>query len=430
MSLEYSDIVQAMDKHHRVNYQQEQEIESDYSDGVPVAQDVNTGEIVRVSPDAKTRMGVFGESGSTKTILSKAFAFRLLDEGYDKWKIFHTSDIKNDFQKVNKKGGASKSLQDFTSGLRPGEEPASVERILAIPHILTDYYDSYPSSYSTVFTLKLSDLTEKELKYLLRYKEWSSQAAQDVFDSILRSYDLDEDDVTLRDLQDDAERRRQWFLKRKLEKLRSSGMINPRVKRSMQDVVDKFEEYDVLSLGLKWYRKIPARHYRFYSAKMIRMIKEKKINGDLEAKLLNMKDEAHKLIPKNEESKVAKEIQEYYDVTGRQLDIPTLLSSQRPSQVPHKDTDDDMDFLSQMTDVFIMKGRKNLSDSDWKEVLHAMEVYDKTGGKKLTAWKNKMDSLKQHQGLYINWRHKGPGDCPVIRSLSPTVAHPNENNES
>jgi hypothetical protein len=122
---------------------------------------------------------------------------------------------------------------------------------------------------------------------------------------------------------------------------------------------------------------------------------------------------------------VKEEFQEWYDRAARQLETTTMISAQRSSQLPNPDNDDDLDFISDLTDVFIMRGKPTPAPDDWKPLVRALGVYDGRGGSELSNWEDKINRLDRWQGIYINsQKHAGPEDCPVIETLCPLVSHP------
>lgn len=403
----------------------ESEVSQDYGKGIPVARNVNTQSIIRLNLDETSRIGVFGPSGSGKTQFAKALASRALKTGF---KVFHGSDVKNDFQSFNYKGGASKELiNNRSAGLLSGEEPESFERVMAIPYFLSLHYDKgSPGEWGTVFSLSISDLSRSEFKFLTGYHSWRSNAAQETLDKILNETDLAGSSVS--QLIDKAKDEKQDNLVRKLESLKTKKLLSERVNSNLRDVLSEFENVGVFSLGLKKYQKHlqgEESFFQFYSAKTLRKLKEMLRNGVISPPVLVMMDEAHKLMPQGTESAVKPEFQDFYDISGRQLGASTLLSSQRPSQLPNPDNEDDLDFLSDSSHLFIFRGRNTLSESDWKSVVKAGGVYDGMGGSELARWRRKIQGLKRFEAVFIDSeKHHGPEDCPVVESLSPLVSHP------
>ena len=423
----------AADNTHQ-KYQQETAVaEADYSDGIPIARAMKTGEVIRIAADATTRIGLFGPSGAGKTTLAKAFLSRASHDGYN---VIHGSDVKNDFQSFDYDGGASNKLRNKTQGLLPGEDPAAQDRILAIPNFLANEYSSDPSSYGTRFSVTLSDLTETEFRHLIGYHDWRSGAAKETMDEILMQVDLQQTSLGRYDPQTgqgtgliyEAAKRNQSTLVRKLRSVKSDRLLDERCDKNIRDVLSQLSEKNVFSLGLKEWRKyVPGdeHFFQFYSAKVLRVLREIIDADDLSPPFIIFEDEFHSLAPQGEESLVKDEFQEWYDRAARQRDVTTMISAQRSSQLPNPANDDDLDFISDLTDAFIMRGRPTPSDEDWKPIVDAMGVYDRVGGTELTQWKRKINALDRFQGVYINSeRHSGPGDCPIIESLAPLVSHP------
>jgi hypothetical protein len=399
--------------------------EPDYDKRVPVAQDVESGEIVWLELDDTTRIGAFGQSGSGKTTLAKRLI--LCAVIYGDWKAIHGSDVKNDFRTVNRKGGASKKLQKETEGLLRGEEAQREERIMAIPNFMVPHYSSRPQ-YGTIFSLQLSDLTESEFKFVAGYHDWDSTASKETLDEILLNEDLEKS--SLDRLMAIAEQRDdQNTLLRKLKGVKNNRLLSQRVDHNMRDVLLQLDEdKNVLSLGMKGWRNFlngQEHFFQFYAGKLLRSFKDLTDNGDLTGKYIYFMDEAHKLMPQGKESIVKEEFQDFYDLSGRQRDVIPFISTQRPNQVPNPTNKDDLDFVSDLSDVFLMRGKTPLHESQWKPIVSNMGVYNKDGHAQLKRWQSKIQSLNRYEGIYISSeKHSGPGDCPKIRTLSPVVAHP------
>lgn len=412
---------------------EEEAVEADYNQGIPLAKDIQTGDVIRIAADATTRIGLFGPSGAGKTLLAKAFLSRAADDGYT---IVHGSDVKNDFQSFDYGDGAAKDLRRKTQGLLAGEEPAPQERMLAIPNFLAQHYDADPSSYGTRFSVTLSDLTETEFRHLVGYHSWRSGPAQETLDNILMDVDLQHTSLGHYNAENDtgsgliyeAAKRGQSTLVRKLQAAKSNRLLDERCDTSLRDVLAELQDVNVFSLGLKEWRNYVSgdeHFFQFYSAKVLRVFREMIDAGELEPPFIIFEDEFHSLAPQGQESMVKEEFQEWYDRAARQRDVTTMISAQRSSQLPNPENDDDLDFISDLTDVFIMRGKPTPSPNDWKPLVRALGVYDGRGGSELSQWEAKINSLNRFQAVYINSQlHSGPEDCPIIETLSPLVSHP------
>lgn len=436
LDVEMEELMRAGDRSYASQFMEEKtEIKDrDYGNTIPVAKDVDSGDIISIKLDGKTRIGLFGQSGSTKTIMSKRLMGAALIFSDQDWKACHISDIKNDMKSFNgvegPGEGASKSLQNFTEGLLKGEEPADHPRVLAIPYFMTEHYDNYPSRQD-VFSLTLDDLSRAEFEFLADFHSWRKAPRNNLIEIFEDRVDFN--NTSLPSLIQIAEQDYdESTLARELKKIKNDGLISRRVDNSLRDVLLGLKDKKVLSLGLKhWRNYLPEkRHYfQFYSGKVVREIKALMEKGEIPEKLIIFADEFHKLAPQGEKSILKEEFQDLYDVSARQNDIVTFVSTQRPSQIPNSQNDDDLDFVSELTDVFLMRGRKPLHRSEWKPILRDMGVYDGRGGDQLRKWEVKMQSLEQHEGIYVNsLKHDGPADCPRVRTLCPPVAHPEEDN--
>lgn len=390
---------------------EEKKVSRSYSNGlIPVAFDKETGELVEIRFDGMTRVGSFAPSGMGKTLLAKAAISRAYKAGF---KVFHGSDVKNDFQKVDCYGGVSKELRE-SLGLLDGEHPMEMDRTLAVPEFMVDNYSGNPSSYGTRFSLGFQDITESDFRSLLGYGSLTS-TQRDELDVILE--DVDISDTNWSYLIDEAEGRNK-ALARKFRSMRSKNVLMPEQRK---DVLLDLNEKGCLSLGLKgWenYLGSGMEKLRFYSGMLHRNLVNYVESGKVSPPILIFNDEFHKMAPDGSDSMVKEEFQNILDLSGRQNMISTWISAQRPSQIPYPESDDAYDFLGTLNHIFL---GFNLSGPDWKSALKATPLWDPHHSDR---WGERLRDLGKYDFLYIDVEnHDGPGDAQVVRSLAPLVAH-------
>lgn len=394
--------------------------EPDYNQGIPCARDLNTGNLISIRLTPKTRIGLFGGSGSGKTLFAKSMMSRAWKGGY---KIYAGSDLNNDFQKVNRKGGVSKRLVRDTQGLLRGEESTELSRTLGVPSFMVKKYSSRPDSYATRFALGLQDITKSDLKYLVGFSNFS-ETQKDLWKEVMASVDLDQ--TSMRGLIKEFEGERGQtgeIIARKLRPLYTNQILKTGA-RSGMDILREIKKDRIFSLGLKnWEDFYPnnIEKLRFYSAIMqrnfIKLIKKDVIQGPF----IVFYDEMHYICPNGEESPAKKEFQRILDIAGRRNQISTLISAQRPSQIPWTYSDDPYDFLGTLNHIFLAEG---LPSSDWKKVVKSTNLWDQHHSDK---WQDRMRYLDEHQFLYINTKeHSSAQDAQVVESLAPLCSHPEE----
>lgn len=434
------------DDYHRNRLKEvEEETEVDYSNGIPVARNVETGELIRIKFDDTTRIAAFGASGSGKTVGAKAILSRIYDHG---WNVMHFSDVKHDFQDISYKGGVSKELIRKTAGLVPGEEPHSVPRKIFQPWFLADEYPKGKPSYVEQFTLGFEDIEESDFKSLV---DPTSEAQKQTLNNLISGLDLeDETFSTIKSELDHLEIEYsggdalKGALKRSIESLQNDNILSSRLRKDPFRYVSSWrchtcDEYvfpdkkggheghnleerrAVLSLGLENYDRYTPdekEKFQFYVASMmdnfIQALRQDRIQGPY----VVFCDEYHEVVPRDEESPVKDKFQRILDVSGRQNDIATLISTQRPSQVPMPGKKSRFDFIGDLDHIFISE---NLNAEEWSEALNAFNFYNPSHQQK---WKDKISSMDTHQFLYVNPnKHDSVEDCPVVEFLAPKWSH-------
>lgn len=401
--------------------------EKSYGNEIPVARDVQTGEVITIPYSAKTRVLTAAKSGQKKTILGKCYISRIVDMGGF---VFCGSDIKNDFQSFNYEHGPSQSLQDVTEGLLLGEKKkldrlkeegimsSHFNRILGIPYFLKKSYDSNPSNIGTLFSIGFNDIKEQDLKYIFGYSSWSD-AQQDIFDDIL----LDADDSSLSwgflERRLDQEGRSGEKIWTRLRKYKEKGIIGSRGS-SLNSFLD-FSRANLISLGLKGiddYGLGSKKNIRFYAAIALRRVIEKRQNGDFGLPFVMFYDEVHELTPASEDSPVTEELALAFSRRGRQAGLVTWLSTQEPHKIPSENDKSKHQFVSMTSHAFVGRG---LTWPGYRTIFQAFNFYDSNNTQPLRDLKN---SLGDGQFLYCDESMESVYDVRVVEPLSPLVSHP------
>lgn len=400
----------------------------DYVNGngeIPVAKDMETGEIVTLPYKGTTRVFICAKSGQKKTILGKAYLSRIQKMG---GYIFAGTDIKNDFSSWNgvqgPGQGASQSLQRVTQGLLKGEETVDLPRNLGIPKYLVKEYSSNPSGYATVFSMDFGDISEQDFKFLIDFEDWRSDTKQEILENIL--LDLDEDeDITWTYLEDRLEKEGSSGEKviRKIRKFKDKNIISSSGE-SLESFLD-FDSVNLCSLGLKGvdsYTLGSMKTIRFTSAichrKVLEMRQNKQI--DMTQPLVIFDDECHEVFPSDEASPAKDEMALVFSRRGRQAGVVSVLSTQRPSKVPSPQDSSKHDFISQTSHAFLGKG---LSWKGYRTVFQAFRIYDSNRTQPLRDLK---DELDDGQFLYIDENMDDISQIRIVEPLSPLTPHPED----
>jgi len=395
-----------------------------YETGIPVARDVQTGEIIRIPLQSDTRVFTCAKSGQGKTVLGKAFLSRVQEIG---GKVFCGSDIKNDFQSWNGSQGPgtgpSQELLDVTQGLLRGEEGRDFNRSLGIPVFLSkEYGSSEPSSFGTLFSIGFGDISEQDFKYLIGFEGIRSDAQRGIVEDLFaenQSKDLTWTVIKKRCDEEGGTGEKLW--KRYLKPLKSKGVIGSKGS-SLNSFLD-FNQYDLCSLGLKGinaYTLGDMSKIRFYAAIVHRRVLEKRLNGgiDMNAPFVVYDDECHEIFPADESTPAKDEMALVFSRKGRQADMVSWLSSQEPQKVPSSQDKSPHDFISQTSHAFVGKG---LNWPGYRTVFSAFSVYNSNDTQPL---RSKKDRLDDHQFLYLDESMDSVGDIRIVESLAPLAPHP------
>lgn len=407
---------------------------------------METGELINLEFDDTTRIAVLGSTGSGKTVGSKAILSRIHDDG---WNVVHFSDVKHDFQDISYKGGASQKLIDETAGLAKGEEPHSVPKKIFQPKFLYDEYDvelgDAKPTYVEPFTLGFRDIEESDFKSLVGV---TSKSQTQTLNNLLSNIDLK--NQTFSTIKSELEDMNIEFsgvegaLKRSFESLENDNLISSRYRKDpfqyvvswrchdceeyvFKDNKGKHSDHDleerraVLSLGLENYDNYEheKEKYQFYVASMMHNFIQALRRGQIEGPYVVFCDEYHELAPRDEDSPVKSRFQRILDVSGRQNEIATLISTQRPSQIPWPKDNTKYDFIGDLDHIFIAEG---LGPDEWRDALNSFNFFDSSHEQ---PWKDKISSMDEYQFLYVNTNKDidGPEDCPVVEFLAPKWTH-------
>jgi hypothetical protein len=428
-------------------------VDPDYSNGVPVARHKHTDEAVRTPLDGTTRIGIIGESGSGKTTGIKRYVSVAYDLGYN---ILNGADAKNDFHGLDRKGGVSKQLRE-DMGLLPGEQPHPIPVELFQPLVLSKLYEKECSecgarfresvrcpacdsdqyrggrpSYLNSYSLRFNDLNKAELSELVN----PSEAQQKVLDNLLAEVGVYNTSFsvlieTLTDWIDEGEvgsKRSAKSLRSSLAALQSKNVINNRT-NPLSRVFQELDE-QVVSLSIQNREQLPsgsefANIVKLHIVKALQAWVQRVDRGELQdERNLWIGDECHSFIPAGTDDLLLRTITRLVNQDARQCGMAMLFSTQQPSQLPHKDSDDSANILGSLTHCFIGKSRTTLDESEWKPVLKAMNVY-RGRRKELHRWRNKFARMDQHDFCFIDaQRHQSAADCPIVRFCSPVCHHP------
>jgi len=396
----------------------------DMSGPIPVAKDVNTGEIVKLPYGGTTRIFICAKSGQKKTILSKAYLSRIQKiGGY----IFAGTDIKNDFQTWNgvqgPGKGAGQSLQRVTAGLLEGEKPEDMDRNLGVPSFLVKEYDSNPNNFGTIFSIGFQDISDHDFKFLIDFESWRSGTQQDILEDILLDLEEKGQNLSWSFLEDrlDDEKQSGEKISKRIRKFKSKSIIGSRG-ASLNTFLD-FEDSNLCSLGLRGidsYTLGSMKTIRFTSAICHRKVLSDRQDGKIDESkpFVIFDDECHEIFPSDEPSPAKDEMALAFSRRGRQAKLTTVLSTQEPQKIPSPSDSSKHDFVSQTSHAFIGKG---LNWPGYKTVFQAFSIYNSNNTEPL---RNLKDRLDDGEFLFIAEWMDDISDVQVVEPLSPLTPHP------
>ncbi len=404
--------------------------DKDYSNGIPVATVVDADwrsqhsedDIINLDFSPTTKIGLFGPSGSGKTIFGKAMVSRLSETGRA---IYSGGDVKNDFQYMDKYGGVSKELQQ-KMGLLDNEKPREIPTKLFAPKPVLDAWGKNPS-YVEPFTFGFQDLSRQDLKFLLGQGDLSA-SQENILTEVFSTVDLNDtgfdeliDEV---DEVDDAHSQSQTALRATLKSLREEKIVSNEFR---MDPVKHLDQGYSVALALRGYSNFSnggMHKVQFYASLMFRRLMNRVMDGEIETPLCGLWAEFHRLAPSHQNSLLKQQLEEFFNMKQRQMDMPVILDSQAPSQIPNPSSNSQYNFLGKLSEVFLgcdQTGRP-LGQSEWRKVLKSMNMLTRSNK---ADWRRRIKRLNRFEFLYVSpKKHDGPRDCPTVKSLAPLVSHP------
>jgi len=393
---------------------------------VPVARDIETGELVWLPFNNRTRILLCAKSREGKTLIGKTYLSKIVDLG---GKVFCGSDIKNDFQSFDYKSGVSQELVDSTQGLLKPEKPKIKDRdfkkdfakTLGIPYFMKDFYldsDGKPRNIGSLFTINFSDISKNDFKGLIGLDDWRSESQRDTMNDILSTVEIS--DLTweylFRRIDEEATEKSGEKLKRKLRPYSNENVVGS--KGESLDAVMDFDYSNLVSLGLVGIDDAEDSRVEFYSALAHRAFFKKCRSGDLPSPRVLFNDEAHEILPSDRSTLVKDEIALLFSRKAGQIGVSTVLSSQEPRKIPSEGDNSPHDFVKDTTHAFVGRG---LNWKGYTTVFKVFRFYDANNTQPLRDLTNR---LEQYQFLYLDQGMESVEDVRIVEALAPLVSHP------
>lgn len=398
----------------------------DYSQKIPIGEDVRSGRTVWMRLSRSDRVGIFGRTGSGKTTLAKNLLSRFYQGGH---KLLYPNDVKNDFQDIGYEGGASdKLIDDHKAGLYEGEEPkAMTKEMYSMPFLLEHYIRGTPD-YITPFTYGLSHVSEGELLDLL-------QLSSNKQKNILREIWNTEDEIKFQVLADrlqgeEFEPNAAGAVYEALKSLKNQKVLTDYKKydkdplrhlERTHQAKKEFEEGEeipedekvpaVVIAYKKWqrFKRQGSEKLELYISIILRRLMEKIEMGEINGSVVVFIDEAHTFCG-TEGTQISRgDIIDLVDL-GRAYNIPMLFSTQRPSQLPKEE------IVEQMSHVFLSK---TVPTSDFIEILKMANIIRHEDYSN-DRWTEILSNMSKYQKIYIDIERS---TYRIIDPYAPLVAH-------
>jgi uncharacterized protein YdcH (DUF465 family) len=326
---------------------------------------------------------------------------------------------------MDRYGGVSKELQN-KMGLLDKEKPKEIPTKLFSPKPVLDAWGKNPS-YVEPFTFGFQDLSKQDLNFVLGEGDLSS-SQENILTEVYSNVDLNdasfEELIDEVDEVDDAHRQSQTALRATLKSLREEKIVSNEFRK---DPLKHLNQGYSVALGLRGYSNFSnggMYKVQFYASLMFRNLMNKVMDGEIDQPLCGLWAEFHRLAPASENSLLKQQLEEFFNMKQRQMDMPIILDSQAPSQIPNPDSSSQYNFLGKLSSVFLGCDRNGrpLGSVEWSKVLKSMNMQTRSNKKE---WRRRIRNLDSFEFLYVNpGIHDGPQDCPVVTSLAPLVAHP------
>lgn len=380
----------------------------DYERRIPIGEDVRTGRTVWMRLSKSDRIGIWGRTGSGKTTLSKTLISRFYLSGYG---LLYPNDVKNDFQDIDYKGGASQKLIDeHDAGRYPGEVSSRMPKQMYAPPFLLEEYRNKPS-YIKPFTFGLSDISEGELLDLLQL---TSNTQKRIVSDIWNSHDdltFSQLENLLKDSEDYNDQAAAAVLKN-VSTLKKEKVLTDYERYDKSPLEDLPEEAVVIAFK-KWkkFKREGSEKLEMYISIILRKLMDMIEAGeiDYDKGIVVFIDEAHAFCGTDGTPISREDIIDLVDL-GRAYDIPMIFSSQRPSQLPKED------IVSQMSHHFVSK---SVPVSDLIDLLKEAKILDHADYSN-DRWTKILREMGKYQRLYIDTENSR---YQIIEPYAPLVAH-------
>lgn len=402
-----------------------------YSNGIPVARYKNKPGYLKLEIKPVTVIGLFGPSGSGKTTGMNTIASRAYDSGRG---LVNLADTDLQFNNYKNNGGVAQSLVE-AMGLYDGEQPHEISAKTLIPKFLYDELLSHEMitapSFAETFSFGFHQVSKSELKSLLirGLDRKQKQKMQNLLDRVEVNQDLTFDRLrtVLEEEMDIHENAKQPLLTN-INNLENSNLISSRQSGETKDIIRYLNDGYIIGIGLKDMNLILSENdmwmAEFYARKVLEIIINARLNGELDIPLLGVLPEAHHLMPAGGGSELANKLKRNFTFYKRRTDFPFLLDTQSPYQLPGRD--DEKDILGELDHVFIGRGEegKTLDPKGLMKILKSMNIISNTQSSRAAAWQERVKDVQWREFLYVRPGMRSPSDAPVVEFLAPLVSNP------
>lgn len=401
-----------------------------YENGIPVAKFKNRPGYLKLNIKPVTVIGFFGPSGSGKTTGMNAVACRAYDDGRN---LVNMADTDLQFNNYKNSPGAAKPLIE-SMGLYENESRHTIPAKTLMPKFIYDellgseMFDDPPTFVET-FSFGFHQVSRSELKSLLTrgLDKKQSQKVESLLNDVTVNQDLSFDKLRTALEEADFHGSAKKPIETNIDNLDDSNLISSRNSHESRGIVEYLNDDYILSIGMKNLDMVLSEDdmwmAEFYSRKVLEIIIEARISGELEKKLLGVIPEAHHLIPAGKGSELASKLKRNFTYYKRRTDFPFMLDTQSPYQLPGRD--DDKDILGEINCAFIGRGEegKTLEPKGFQKILKSMNIVTQTN-RDFPGWAERLKDVGWREFLFVKPGMSDPHDAPIIEFLSPLVSNP------
>ncbi len=337
-------------------------------------------------------------------------------------KCFMPIDTKAEYRTNNYADGIQSSLQK----LMPGEYPQPIPTKMFMPAFLKQFYPSGVPAYNETFEFGFRDMSERAWCTLLNVdpdNDTEFPIIQDIAEQIqegqINGWDgiidfIDSDSV-------DAHPATKRKIRNKIKSAQKRRVLGDEYRDNPIDHLYRYDDNGkekqgyVVVQNLMKSGNLPenAIEHQLYTGMMMEDIVNKLRDGTMTGPVITYIDEAHRIVPRNENT-ISKKMTIDYISQYRDLGVRVVLATQFPSQLPEQGV------LNQVN-KFIMP--KKIDSADRKWILDKTDVFS-FGDYQRDTWKDIFSEMGPYDVMVVNKNPRGDEKrWEIVTPASPLSRH-------